>query len=387
MRVGQAYGASLHTAHANRPSLEAPRMNLATGPGADQVTFSRDAVVMNRLVRTWGALSFLFGMGGQQQPVVPDFSALREALREAQRNLAAMQSRQKVVDTLQSSALRQAELLVEKYYGLQGDGTPVRVKFEESMEGALASVSFRYDRQGRTADPTLHLNLSQFLPDAGPNGVNQHVIENDRIIAHEMTHLIMGRNMDMRSLPDWFAEGTAEYISGGAERVSLALRQLSPRQLLGRLAQPWEGDTTQYAAAYLVVRYMDHVTAPGGGLKAVMSHLKEGQSLDRALQQTAGGRYTNTRAFLEAFVYGGEGLAFMNSIDLSGRDPGSIKPGAGHAIVADQGARSSQPLRGFRIQWPSPLEGLPSFGFGFTPATQVHAAYRSHMPHETARLR
>ncbi|HYG59761.1 MAG TPA: flagellinolysin [Symbiobacteriaceae bacterium] len=383
MRVDPSPGLSPQTPQLGRASVQAGAAAAPNRLLADQVTFSRDALALNRLVRTWGALTFLFGGGAgssQSGPGLVDFSSLRQALQEAQHNLAAMQTRQRVTDTLKTSVLRQAELLVEKYYGLKGDGTTVKVRYEEDMNNALASVSFRYDRQGRMAEPQLHINLSQFTPDTGPNGVNQHVIQNDRIIAHEMTHLIMGRNMDMRSLPDWFAEGTAEYIAGGAERVSISLRSLTPGQLLNRLAQRWEGDSDQYAASYLAVRYLDRATAGSGGLKAIMSRLKEGDSLGQAISRVSGGRFESTEAFLQAFIRGGEGEAFLRTIDLSGRDPGSVKAGPGSAVVADGGNRSGQPLSGFRLEWPSPLDGYRTvFGFGFTPAAAVHAAYRTQM--------
>lgn len=352
----------------------------------DQATFSTGGLALNRLVRMWGALTGLFGTGQAQGWKGPDLSALREALQQARQNAEAVELRQRVTETLKSTALRQAESLVEKYYGLQGDGTTVRLSYENNMDGALASVSFQYDDRGRIANPSLHINMRQFTPDTGPNGVNSHVIENDRIVAHEMTHLIMGRNMDLASLPDWFAEGTAEYISGGAERVALSLRHNSPQALLSNPTKPWASDSDSYAAGYLAVRFLDKATADGGGLKEVMSHLKDGDTLDQAIASVSRGRYQGAGQFLTDFARNGTGVAFMRTIDLSGRDPGSIKPGAGPSVVADSGAHTDQPLQGFRIQWPSPLEGLQAlqpafrFGYGAVPAQATASAYRNHMP-------
>lgn len=370
-RIDRLSGSRLQTAtHQHLQSMA------ATVPPAharhDQVTFSAGGLALNRLVRMWGTLTGLFGMGQAQAWKGPDLSALREALQQARQNAEAVELRQRVTDTLKSTALRQAETLVEKYYGLKGDGSTVRLRYENNMDGALASVSFQYDDRGRIANPSLHINMGQFAPDTGPNGVNSHVIENDRIVAHEMTHLIMGRNMDLASLPDWFAEGTAEYISGGAERVALSLRHNSPQGLLSNLIKPWSGDSDSYAAGYLAVRFLDQATAGGGGLKAVMAHLKEGATLDQAISSVSRGQYQNAGHFLTDFARNGTGVAFMRTIDLSGRDPGSIKPGSGPAIVADSGARADQPLQGFRIQWPSLLEGLP--------AQSAALAYRIHMP-------
>ncbi|MDF2627270.1 MAG: flagellin/flagellar hook associated protein [Symbiobacteriaceae bacterium] len=342
--------------HAHTPAANPPVPTVRH----DQVSISAGGLALNRLVRMWGSLTGLFGTGQAQTWKGPDLSALREALQQARQNAEAVELRDRVTNTLKSTALRQAESLVEQYYGLKGDGTTVRVKYENNLEGALASVSFQYDDRGRIANPSLHINMSQFAPDTGPNGVNSHVIQNDRIIAHEMTHLIMGRNMDLASLPDWFAEGTAEYISGGAERVALSLRNNSPEALLSTLMKPWAGDSDSYAAAYLAVRFLDQAAAEGGGLKAIMGRLKEGDTLDQAIASISQGRYQDSRHFLTDFARMGTGAAYMRTIDLSGRDPGSIKPGAGPSVVADRGVKANQPLEGFRIQWPSPLEGLPA---------------------------
>ncbi|HYF91503.1 MAG TPA: flagellinolysin [Symbiobacteriaceae bacterium] len=382
-RIDRPYGVQPRTA--GQSQRQAPAPQAAARPSrSDEAAFSAGGLALNRLVRMWGSLSSLFGTAKAPGWHAPDLSALREALVQARQNAEAVELRQRVTGTLKSSALRQAEVLVEQYYGLKGDGTTVKVKYDESMEGALASVSFQYDSRGRIVSPQLHINMSQFTPDTGPNGVNDHVIENDRIVAHEMTHLIMGRNMDLASLPDWFAEGTAEYVAGGAERVALSLRRLSPRRLLAKLNGPWNGDSDSYAAGYLAVRFLDQAAAAGGGLKAVMARLKDGDTLDQAVATASQGRFESTADFLSDFT-SGAGLAFMGSIDLSGRDPGSIKPARAPEVIADGGVRSDQPLRGFRIQWPSPLEGLPALGpassyaMAGTPAGAA-LAYRRRMP-------
>ena len=45
-------------------------------------------------------------------------------------------------------------------------------------------------------------------------------IYNDRIIAHEMVHAVMGRSINMTAIPTWFLEGTAELIHGADERLA-----------------------------------------------------------------------------------------------------------------------------------------------------------------------
>jgi len=364
--------------------IHQPARGHSAGPRrVDRAIFSPDAVALARLARIWGSLSYLFGTKGKGKgPPLLDLSAMRAAMAEAQRNAQVMQERNNVIRMLKSSALEQAEKLVENYYGLMGDGVNIRIKLEEDMGGSLAAVSYTYDRNGRMADISLHLNMRQFLPDASSNGINGKVIENDRTIAHELTHAVMGRNMDIRYIPDWFMEGTAEYIGGAAERLALTLRQLTPRALMARLAHPWQGDTTQYAASYLAVRYLDQATAANGGLREIMQRLKAGDSLDQAIQGASAGQFASTADFVVQFVRGGIGEAFLRTIDLSGRDAGSIKPGRGPDVVSDHGTYSHQPLTGFRVQWPRPLEGIrlsPAHSlFGPQTIQSAAASYARH---------
>jgi hypothetical protein len=325
----------------------------------DQLQVSPRGRALGALSWTWRVLGELFG---RPASAGPDLAGLQQALQEARERVQAVNERNEILQTLKSSALAGAEVLVREAYGLEADGAQMQVELEKEMGSSLAAVSYAYDSRGRMADLTLHINVSQFVPDTGPNGKNEHVIENDRIIAHELTHAVMGRNMDVSQLPDWFMEGTAEYVAGAAERVALSLRRMSPGGLLGRVLQPWYGDSPQYAAAYLAVRYLDTATAASGGIRGIMARLRNGESLDEAVYQGSGGRYEDAADFLIQFARGGEGEAWMKTIDLTGRDPGSIRAGKGPQIVPDGGRPKEQPLRGFRIDWPSPLAGIDFLG-------------------------
>ncbi len=394
VRIGAAAGARL--AELVRPE---PEFRSRTGPAStgwhtlDRLELSPDALAMNRLLRLWGAVSSLFGNADDKGNLpLLDLRGLEQALQEARQRAEEVRQRAGVLDTLKASALREAEALVARYYGLQGDGAPLRVVLHDDMGSALASVSYRYDSRGRMTDQHLNINLSQFLPDSGPNGTNDHVIENDRIVAHEVTHAVMGRNIDVGRLPDWFLEGTAEYIAGGAERVRLALGYYSPQRLVDRLTHPWQGDSSQYAAGYIAVRYLDEATAKGGGLKAIMARLTAGDSLDAAITAVSGGKLAGVEGLLREVVVHGAGVALVERIAADNSDAGSIKPGRGPEIVPDRRIPSNQPMKGFRVQWPSPLEGVriyqPVSWFGVPGPAGAAAAYQRFMPaHFGARIR
>lgn len=360
-------------AHTGVRPLQLPRTP-STLNRVDQFQASTAARSLGNLLWSWRVLGTLLG---RPQTQGPDLAGLQQALRDAQERVTKLRQHDEILTTLKSSALAGAEELVRWAYGLEGDGAPLTVKLEKEMGGSLASVSYLYDKQGKMAQMQLHINVSQFIPETGPNGTNDHVIENDRIIAHEMTHAVMGRTMNIAMLPDWFMEGTAEYVGGGAERVAISLKRMSPGGLIGRVLQPWYGDSPQYAASYLAVRYLDHATQAGGGIRQVMAHLQAGLSLDQAIRSTSGGRYEDAADLLFAFARRGEGEAWMKTVDLSGREPGSIRPGSGREIVPDQASPRQQPLKGFRITWPSPLEGIDlglSTGWGLFGAGGMRQA-------------
>ncbi|HLO01905.1 MAG TPA: flagellinolysin [Symbiobacteriaceae bacterium] len=352
-----------HATAVNPSGLGAPhgqrQQTAASFTRPDQFQASSAARSLNNILWSWRVLGTLLG---RPQTQGPDLAGLQQALQDAQARVNQVRQNDEILNTLKSSALAGAEELVRWAYGLEGDGAPMTVKLEKEMGGSLASVSYLYDDQGKMKDMMLHINVSQFVPDTSSNGKNEHVIENDRIIAHEMTHAVMGRAMNIAMLPDWFMEGTAEYVGGGAERVSLSLQRMSPGGLLGRVLQPWYGDSPQYAASYLAVRYLDHATQAGGGIRKVMEHLQAGDSLDEAIWSVSGGRYEGEEDFLVSFARKGEGEAWMKRVDLSGRDPGSIRPAKSKDIVPDEGGVRQQPLRGFRITWPNPLEGIDLMG-------------------------
>ena len=286
----------------------------------------------------------------------PELKALLDFIARVKEQAKASQAEASVISTLKTSALQQSEALVKRDYGLLGDGATLKVQLDSDMGNALASVSYRYDASGKMADETLHLNKRQFLPDASANGTNGHVIQNDRIVAHEITHAVMGRNMDWAEVPTWFREGSAEYLAGGAERAHLALDGMSASELGVLAAEAWTGTSEQYAGAYLAVRYLDATTQTGGGLKAIMARLKAGDDLDAAITKVSGGTYAGASGFLDAWQ--AQAASFVDSIDLSGRTPGAIGGAtSGAQVVSDAKRNSNQPMAGFRVIWPGAGSG------------------------------
>ncbi|EEF24154.1 conserved hypothetical protein, partial [Ricinus communis] len=120
-----------------------------------------------------------------------------------------------VLDSLKAGWLSAAEDMVQQYYGLQGDGSTMKIDLDttDGKNGVLASVT---GASGLGNDVTLNIDMADFNDISTPDGGTGPVYD-DRVIAHEMVHAIMLHSTGM-NLPQWFIEGTAELIHGADER-------------------------------------------------------------------------------------------------------------------------------------------------------------------------
>jgi flagellin len=336
------------------PSSASTAVNKSSNPATpvssaisqDQLNLSPLGLQLGYLQGVLGSIKTLFGL---QPAQAPDLTGFVNAINSLQQQKQANVDQHNINNMLESSALQQSAAIVKQYFGLSGNGSTIKETFDMPADsGALASVSYDYNSKGQMINAHLNLNKSQFLPDTTSNGTNQHVIQNDRIIAHEITHAIMGVNMDFKDLPQWFKEGTAELIAGGAERTSLALQGYTPKQFVAIAGENWVGDSPQYASSYMAVRYLNDTTQSGGGIKQVMQDLKAGDSLDTAINKVSGGTYSSSQDLLQS--YEENGPSYIKSLNLS--LPGAIDGAkTGNAVVPDHGAKSTQPLTGFRMVW------------------------------------
>jgi flagellin len=140
-------------------------------------------------------------------------------------------------------------------------------------------------------DLTLKINLAYAQPTDTMNGGTyfQYV---DRVVAHEMTHAVMMRTMNFADLPIWFNEGVAEFMHGADERLEGSIGSMgSVENVVANIGDGsygvWNGDSNDYATAYLSVRYLDDAIkdAGGTGISEVITHLKNNptENLDVAL--------------------------------------------------------------------------------------------------------
>ena len=268
------------------------------------------------------------------------------------------QEGEKILTGLKSSWLEQAENAITNYFGLTGDGANLSIKVHnyDGVGGVQAYVSYNTDGSGKAINQELHIDVEDFAPADLPNGGTSPVYD-DRIIAHELVHAVMGRTMDFASLPTWFKEGAAELIHGADERLSTVLGSYSEDEVANAI-DSWSSDSLSYASGYAALRYLNQQTLGNGGVKTVMTRLQAGDTLDQAINTASSGSYADTNAFLTDFK--SMGGTFILSMDLSNTDTGAIG-GADASFGATKTATSviddtvnltDDPLTGFTEIWP-----------------------------------
>lgn len=264
------------------------------------------------------------------------------------------EAQQGIVDYLQQTWLGQGESIIEQYFGITGDGSELSITFVEG-ESYLAAVSFTgYEvATGKAVGMTLNIDLEDFLPVEEVNG-GPSFVSNERIIAHELTHAVMGRAINMQDMPLWFIEGTAEFIHGADSRLNTDLAAMAgatdaekvENLMNGYLTN--DGSSQQYSAGYAAVRYLhSSIIAVGGtGIKEVFDYLEAntGSNLDDAIQAInmthAFLPYANLAQFQAIFDDGDAGNSFvvnlMTSGSLDNNDTGAVG-----GNDADGGARDT----------------------------------------------
>lgn len=298
-----------------------------------------------------------------------------------------------VLDGLMLGWLEQSENRIRDFYGIQGDGADLEIDltFTDGVGGFAAQVSYpASDGQGRALNQKLGIDMADFTPPNLPNG-GTAPFYNDRIIAHEMVHAVMGRAMGFQPMPTWFKEGAAEFIHGADERV----RGDGAANVIANRAAVfggWGSTSLDYSTAYTAVRFMHQrlkEMGASGGIKALMTHLNANipETLDAALNAVSGGAWANVAAFQAEFT-GAQGAAFINGMDLNNADTGAVgglDADSGPAlsaedVIQDTGTRSgTDVLAGFNEKFPSIGGGtgaeLYAFQVGPNPNQTIVASF------------
>jgi Ca2+-binding RTX toxin-like protein len=239
-----------------------------------------------------------------------------------------------VIKGLTSYWLSEAESLIQTHYGLTGSGDIRLNAYQGEQGGVAASVYSTYAQNGdgKAIGVVLNIDLTDVDMTNLSNGGGANIAF-DRVIAHEMVHAVMARNMNVTLLPSWFLEGTAEFIHGADNRVNTDLGALSTQTDFNALFKTNTDAQTsaEYAVSYIAVKYLDStIRAIGGvGIKEVFDLLKTGQTLNQALTTVSANHaglaaiWSNLATFETNFKAAGFG-AMGTLLKLNDADTGSI---------------------------------------------------------------
>ncbi len=285
-----------------------------------------------------------------------------------------------LVDGLRQTWLAEAESLVASSYGLSASGMPIKIVAERS--GSNPAWATWVSNGSQVTSVELHVNMSDFSNFAMPNGGSppQYL---DRVIAHEMVHLAMDSTIGVSNyaafaaLPDWFKEGTAEFVHGADERLNGDLAAAGGAANLVAELNSWSGSSADYAAAYGAVKYLhERIQALGdaAGIRTVIQNLTAGgTTFDQAINAATGGAYATAAAFLTDYQSAGGGQTFLNNLagggQLTDADTGSYLadttgvPKDAINIMPDATQTDTwDPLSGYDETWPTKVENSDTPG-------------------------
>jgi len=241
----------------------------------------------------------------------------------------------------------------------------LQIVFDTAPQSYLAAVYYYQDGSGKAYNQQLHIDVGDFIPAVLPNG-GSPPFYNDRIIAHELVHAVMGRTMNFGSLPSWFKEGTAEFIHGADERLYAdSAGGTNFASVVNEFAS-WENTSIDYSAGYGAVRYMhQQIKSKGGnGIRDIMAYLSGNptSTLDEALTNASSGAFSGLADFTAAYTT--NGVAFLSSLNLTNADTGAIggadadglAPLNAQSVIPDAVSLSDDPLSGFNVVWPDLID-------------------------------
>lgn len=259
-----------------------------------------------------------------------------------------------VLNGLRRSWLEQAEQLVSNFYGLTPAGSPALSVVFAATGPAAAWITGSPAALGRLDNIELHLNLSAFEPATWPNGGSDPVF-NDRVVARALAQATLAQTTNYVALPDWFANGAADYIAGGDEMLAGALSQYGKPAVVSALATPWADDTLHRSSAYVAIKYLDSVMQGlGGSIRDFMQVLSVTSDLDTTFGTFGLG---DTASFIFDFTVG-SGAGFLDTLDLTDADVGAVGGGDKYTVIPDVDNYSVTPLTNFQTVWPAGIEGV-----------------------------
>ena len=236
-----------------------------------------------------------------------------------------------LLDSLNDHWLAATEKLVQVEYGWTADSSDswdLVIEENGAVGGSAAFVRSSWTVPGYESEVKL---LSIDLPDlTAPHTVGNSTA--DTLIAHEMVHLLQAQNTYMGDQAGgdpnrdmtWLAEGLAEFIRGADYRANASKNSLGTPALVQLPGDGWNGGSDDYAGAYLAVKYLDNQIRSSGatavnGVNATdgVKHLTTWMKAQR--DANAGASASGLNQYIETHLHGTHGYGVGNSTDTSGQ--------------------------------------------------------------------
>lgn len=200
---------------------------------------------------------------------------------------------QKSADIIEEGILNKgwlslAEERIKEFYGMEGSGSDLIVRFE--YDAPFGTTAYTTGYVGSTTQ-SLTIDLADFedLQGDSGDGGNGKAEYADRVFGHEMVHIVMNDYLTVKKtveLPHWFKEGTAEFIHGADERLKLSivvngsidegkLNKVIERANELSKNYVWKGDSDDYSASYLMIKYLDKRFKTGKSYKDLLEDIKK----------------------------------------------------------------------------------------------------------------
>ncbi|SOB91075.1 flagellin [Ureibacillus xyleni] len=194
-------------------------------------------------------------------------------------------------ERLVQSTLEASENMLASDYGLTVSGKTMTLSYiTDSSSGMVARV-------WPSSNPTMEIDNADFFTEGSL------WIDEDRIVAHEMVHAVMaasGINMD--SMPDWFIEGSAEFLPGAKERLEGSVNILGVQNTINMITSSTKGSHF-YSAGYAATIYLDQKLRQSGnseGLKNLLEYMQSNPS--KTFEQAMKDKMNNQSYSLSTFV-------------------------------------------------------------------------------------
>lgn len=233
-----------------------------------------------------------------------------------------------ILQILQSGVLAESEDIIQSVLGLSGDGSKMKIDLEniDGVNGKLASVSYLTTNPGTNLVMTIDLDDFSTLDESKTSQLKSTLL-------HEMVHAVMANNMDLTTVPTWFAEGVAEAVSGADDRVASDISTYGVPALKTELDGIFSNTNATlssgidvagvYSGGYIAMRYLEDQVGESG-IKSIMASLSGGSSFDDAL--AAQGTFANNAALRTSLMTTGTVFEdfITSNINTSNADNGAF---------------------------------------------------------------